>query len=325
MKAIIVHQFGGPQVLQYESNVPVPKVTESGHVLLRVRAAGINPVDTYIRAGTYARKPQLPFIPGADCAGIVEEVGSGVTRFKKGDRVFSGSVLSGSYAEYAVASANTVQPLPNGLTFEQGAAIPVPYYTAYRALCIRARAKPGEVVLVHGASGGVGVAAVQIARAYGMKVFGTAGSQRGLEVAEEAGAHFVFNHNEDSYMEAMKTETERLGGVNVIIENAAHVNLGKDLPLLAKGGRVSIVGSRGPVEVNPRDTMSREADIMGVLLFNASEEETRQTFAAIQGGMEAGWLRPIVGKEFTLKDASHAHQEIIAGKALGKMVLTNRS
>lgn len=321
MKAIRVHQFGGPEVLQYETNVPIPKV-ESGTVLMRVRAVGVNPVETYIRSGAYALKPSLPFIPGRDCAGVVEEVGAGVTKFKKGDRVFSGSVASGAYAEYAVASASVVQPLHDKLSFEQGAALPIPYYTAYRALCIKARAKPGETVLVHGASGGVGVAAVQIARSYGMKVLGTAGSQRGLEVASKAGAHFVFNHAQDNYIEAMKAEAEKLGGINVIIENAAHFNLGKDLTILAKGGRVAVVGSRGPVEVNPRDAMSREAEIIGVMLRSVSEKEEQETYAAVQGGMETGWLQPIIGKEFPLKEAAQAHQEIIAGNALGKMVLT---
>jgi NADPH2:quinone reductase len=320
MKAIRIHQFGGPEVLQYDSSVPVPKV-ESGSVLIRVGAVGVNPVDTYIRAGLYARKPSLPYIPGWDCAGVVEEVGAGVTKFKKGDRVFSGKATSGAYAEYTVALASTVQPLHSKLTFEQGAAIPVPYYTAYRALCIRAQAKPGETVLVHGASGGVGVAAVQIARSYGMNVLGTAGTLRGLEVVTQAGAHHVFNHKQDNYMEAIKTEAEKVGGVNIVIENAAHFNLGKDLPLLASGGRVAVVGSRGPVEVNPRDTMPPETSIMGVMLSSASEEERQQTFAAVQGGMEAGWLQPIVGKEFLLNEAAQAHREIIEGNALGKMVL----
>lgn len=320
MKAIRVHKFGGPEVLKYDTNVPIPK-PDSGTILLRVRAAGINPVDTYIRAGTYARKPSLPYIPGKDCAGIIEEVASDVTTFKKGDRVFSGQALSGSYAEYALVSSDSVQPLPSELSFEQGAAIPVPYYTAYRALFIRGHAKAGETVLVHGASGGVGVAAVQIARAFGMRVLGTAGTQGGMEVVRNAGAHSVFNHNSEGYLEAVKEELAGCQGADVIVENASHVNLGKDLPLLARGGRVSIVGSRGPVEVNPRDVMAREAIIAGVMLFNATEAELRETNAAIQGGMGAGWLRPIVGKEFLLEKASQAHEEIISGSALGKMVL----
>jgi NADPH2:quinone reductase len=259
MKAIRIHHFGGPEVLQYDTNVPIPEVVSSSDVLIRVKAAAVQPVDTYIRAGMYATVPSLPFIPGWDCAGVVEEVGSGVTKFKKGDRVFSGAITSGTYAEYALASGKaTVQPLHDSLSFEQGAGIAGHYFTAYRALCIKAKAKPGESILVHGASGGVGVAAVQMARWYGMKVFGTAGSQGGLEIAKQAGAHFMFNHNEKGYLEVLKTEADKVGGINVTIENAAHFNLGKDLPLLARGGRVAIVGSRGPVEVNPRDAMSRE-------------------------------------------------------------------
>lgn len=133
MKAIRVHQFGGPQALQCDTNVSIPK-PDSSSILLRVKAAGVNPVDTYIRAGAYARTPSLPYIPGSDCAGVVEEVGSEVKGFKKGDRVFAGGVSSGSYAEYAVASADKVYPLSAELSFEQGAALPVPYFTAYRAL-----------------------------------------------------------------------------------------------------------------------------------------------------------------------------------------------
>ena len=155
-----------------------------------------------------------------------------------------------------------------------------------------------------------------------MTVFGTAGSEGGLKVVQQAGAHFVFNHNQEGYMEAVKAEADKLGGVNVIIENAAHFNLGKDLPLLAKGGRVAVVGSRGPVEVNPRDAMSREVDILGVMLATASEDEAQETFAAIQGGMEAGWLQPIVGKKYLLEEAKEAQQELMKSTALGKMVLT---
>lgn len=131
MKAIRVHQFGGPEVLQYEVNAPIPKL-EPGSILLRVKAVGINPVDTYIRSGAYARKPKLPYVPGHDCAGVVEEVGPEVSGFKRGDRVYAGRALSGSYAEYALVSAPDVQPLPAEVSFEQGAAIAVPYYTAYR-------------------------------------------------------------------------------------------------------------------------------------------------------------------------------------------------
>ena len=321
MKAIRVHKFGGPEVLKFETDVPVPKVGDND-VLVRVRAVGVNPVETYIRSGAYARKPQLPFILGNDCAGVVEGVGSKVTSFKQGDHVFTSQSHSGTYAYLTVAPVTKVHPLHKGLSFEQGAALSTPYLTAYRALIVRAAARPGETVLVHGASGGVGVAAIQIARAFGMTVLGTAGTGEGTELVRKAGAHFVFSHRQDGYLDQIK-EASGDNGVDVIIENAAHINLGNDLGLLARGGRVAVVGSRGPVEVNPRDTMSREAAVFGVMLFNSSEKELTEMHAAIQGGMEAGWLRPIVGKKFPLEKASEAHENIITGSgALGKMVLT---
>ena len=321
MKAVRVHEFGGPEVLKYETNVAMPKPAASD-ILICVKSVGINPVETYIRAGTYARKPSLPTILGNDCAGIVEHVGSEVTTFKPGDRVFTSETITGAYAEYTVSPASNVHPLPEALSFSQGAALSTPYLTGYRALIQRGYARPGETVLVHGASGGVGMAAVQFARAYGMRVLGTAGTKEGEQVVGKAGAHAVFNHRNDKYLDDIQQEAGD-GGINVIVENAAHVNLGKDLPLLAKDGRVAVVGSRGPIEINPRDTMSREAIISGVMLFNISPKELSEAHAAIQAGIESGWLRPIVGKEFSLEDVSKAHGDIISGGgALGKTVLT---
>ena len=321
MKAIRVSQFGGPEVLKFEANVPIPKPGNS-EVLIRVHAVGINPVETYIRAGTYARKPKLPFIPGNDCAGVVEDVGSEVTSFKKGDRVFTSSSITGTYAEYTVSLATSIHPLHNDLSYVQGASLPTPYRTAYRALYQRGCGKPGETVLIHGASGGVGVAAVQFARASGMRVIGTAGTDKGVELVKQAGANEVYNHRNSGYLEEIKAATEECG-IDLIVENASHINLGRDLPLLARRGRVVIVGNRGPIEINPRDLMSREAIVSGVLLFGATQEEMREIDAAIQGGMAAGWLRPIAGKQFPLENASEAHVNIISGEgALGKMVLT---
>lgn len=319
MKAIRVHQFGGPEVLKYDSEVPIPKPGKND-VLVRVKSVGINPVETYMRSGAYARKLDLPFTPGGDCAGIVEEVGSQVKSLKKGDRVFTWGTLTGSYAEFTVAASARVQPLNNALSFPQGASLGVPYLTAYRALYHKAGVRPGEVVLVHGASGGVGVAAVQFARASALTVVGTAGTPEGIELVKKAGAHFTFNHRQPDYIEQMQ---KALNGrpIDVIIENASHINLGKDLEILNERGRVVIIGSRGPIEVNPRDVMTRETTITGFILFNAPENEVAESFAAVQGGMEVGWLRPIVGKEFSLEKACDAHEDIINGSgALGKTV-----
>lgn len=321
MKAVRIHQFGGPEVLKYETDVAIPTPGPSD-ILIRVKSVGVNPVETYIRAGTYPRKPTLPAILGNDCAGIVEQTGSDVTTLKPGDRVFASKTSTGAYAEFTVSPSTNVHPLANALNFHEGAALPVPYFTAYRALFHRGLARPGETVLVHGASGGVGVAAIQFARAYGMKVFGTAGTMDGLKIVEKAGANAVFNHRKEDYLDEIKREAGE-EGINVIIENAAHINLGKDLQILANGGRVAVVGSRGPVEVNPRDAMSREAMISGVMLLNSSPNEFSEALAAIQAGIANGWLRPIVGKVFPLQDASKAHFDIIGGNgALGKTVLS---
>src|SRR5580658_3474698 len=163
MKAIRVHEFGGPEVLKYEE-IPTPQ-PEAGQVLVKIRAAGVNPYDTYMRSGTYAIKPPLPYTPGSDAAGLVEAVGAGVTTVKPGDRVYTAKTITGAYAEYTLTLENQVQKLPPNITFDQGAAIWVPYGTAYHALKQEARGRASETVLVHGASGGVGSAAVQIARA----------------------------------------------------------------------------------------------------------------------------------------------------------------
>src|SRR6202048_1893552 len=163
MKVIRVQEFGGPEVLKLQE-APTPK-PGPGEVLVRVHAAGVNPYDTYMRNGTYAVKPPLPYTPGSDAAGVVEAVGEGVTKVKPGARVYTAKTLTGAYAEYALALESQVHPLPPNISFAQGAGVWVPYGTAYHALNQRTKARAGETLLVHGASGGVGLAAVQIARA----------------------------------------------------------------------------------------------------------------------------------------------------------------
>ena len=318
MKAIRVHEFGGPEVLRLEE-VPMSQ-PRAGEVLVRMHAAGVNPVETYIRAGTYARLPELPYTPGNDGAGVVEQVGSDVSEFQPGDRVYTAGSISGTYAEFALCKKEQLHPLPANVSFAQGAAMGTPYATAYRALLQRAGAKRGETVLVHGASGGVGTAAVQLARAQNLRVFGTAGSEGGLKLAREQGAHEVFDHRASEHFEQIMKATGG-HGVDVILEMLANANLGKDLTILAKGGRVVIIGSRGPVEINPRDTMQRDADIRGVILPNTPPAEMASIHAALVAGLENGTLRPVIGKEFLLEDATGAHQAVMGSGALGKIVL----
>jgi NADPH2:quinone reductase len=303
--------------------VPLPKAGP-GQVLVRMHAVGINPVETYIRAGTYARKPALPFTPGNDGAGVVEEVGpplpEAVKNFRTGDRVYTAGSISGTYAEYALCNATQVHPLPAKVSFAQGAAVGTPYATAYRGLWQRAGALPNETVLIHGASGGVGTAAVQLARAGGMRVFGTAGTERGRTLVREQGAHEVFDHGAPDYLaEIMKATSGR--GVDVILEMAAHLNLGHDLTILAPGGRVVVIGNRGRVEIDARETMSRDADIRGMVLPNTPPAELAGLHAALVAGLENGALRPVIGKELSLGEAPQAHRAVMEPGAFGKIVL----
>ncbi|KAL2772360.1 quinone oxidoreductase isoform c [Daubentonia madagascariensis] len=184
-----------------------------------------------------------------------------------------------------------------------------------------ARVKPGETVLVHGASGGVGIATCQIARAYGLKVLGTAGTEEGQKIVLQNGAHEVFNHREINYIDKIKKAVGEKG-IDVIIEMLANVNLSKDLNLLSYGGRVMVVGSRGTIEINPRDTMAKESSIVGVAVFSSTKEEFQQFAAALQAGMEVGWLKPVIGPQYPLEKVAQAHENIIDGSgATGKMIL----
>ena len=318
MKAIRVTEFGPPSVLQV-ADLPDPTPGE-GRVLVRVHAAGVNPVDTYIRSGAYAAKPNLPYTPGSDGAGTVEAVGEGVTGVNVGDRVYLAGSLTGTYAELALCTPAQVHSLPDNVAFAQGAAMNVPYATAYRALFGRAKAIAGETVLVHGASGGVGLAAVQIAAAHGLTVFGTAGTEEGRRTVREQGAHQVFDHHQESYLDEVRAKTGGVG-VDIILEMLANVNLGRDLTALAPGGRVVVIGSRGTVEINPRDAMARDAAILGMVLFNTPPKELAGIHQTLVAGLANGTLRPIVREEIPLAQASLAHERVMESGALGKIVL----
>jgi len=318
MKATRVHEFGGSEVLRLE-DAPTPQ-PGPGEVLVRMHAIGVNPVETYIRAGTYSRKPTLPYTPGNDGSGVLEQLGPEVDEFKVGDRVYTAGSITGTYAEYALCKTAQVHPLPANVSFAQGAGVGTPYATAYRGLFQRGHAKPGETVLVHGASGGVGTAAVQMAHTRGLRVFGTAGSDEGLKLALEQGAHEVFDHREPDHFDKIMNATGG-GGVDVIVELLANVNLGKDLTVLAKGGRVVIIGNRGRVEIDPRDTMQRDADIRGMMLPNTPPGELASIHAALVAGLENGTLRPVIGKQLPLSDAAEAHRAVMESGAMGKIVL----
>jgi NADPH:quinone reductase len=320
MKAIVVREFGAPEVLKHEE-IPTPKPA-AGQVLIRIHAAGVNPYDTYMRTGTYAVKPPLPYTPGSDGAGIVESVGDGVKNLKAGDRVYIAKSVTGAYAEYALALESQAHPLPSKISFAQGAGVWVPYGTAYHALYHSAEVHASETVLIHGASGGVGIAAVQMARALGLTVFGTAGTPKGLDLAKREGAHQVFDHRSAGYTDAILKATGGRG-VDIILEMLANVNLAADLKLLAIRGRIIVIGSRGDVTITPRDLMLRRSSVRAFTLWGITETEEAQIHAGIIAGLDNGTLRPVVGKELPLAEAARAHKEVMEPGAFGKIVLVS--
>lgn len=326
MKAIVVREHGGPEVLKLEE-LPDPKANPD-QVVVRLKAVGVNPVDVYIRTGAYARKPALPFIPGSDAGGEIESVGANVKTYKPGDRVFIHGTAAehthghygGAYAQKAVCNLDHLYKLPANVTFGQGAAMGVPYATAYRALFHKAQTKPGETLLIHGATGGVGLAATQIAHAHGIRVFGTGGSDKGLQSVRESGADAVFNHTTPGYLDEI-TKAAGGKGVDVILEMATHINLDKDLGLLANRGRIVVIGNRGRVEIDARQAMGKDAMIIGMTLFNISDADMASINSYMMAGLANGTLKPVVGKEFPLADAAKAQEAVMAAGAHGKIVL----
>lgn len=318
MKAIRVHQFGEQDVLQYESvDMMLPAANQ---LLIKIKSIGINPVDTYIRSGTHAVRPSLPYTPGFDAAGVIESVGNDVKHFDVGQRVYLSGSITGCYADHALCTEDQVHCLPRSVTYSQGAAVGIPYATAYYALMYRAHAMPGDSVLVHGGSGAVGVAAIQFARAAGMRVIATAGSDAGKTLVREVGAHEVLDHSTPDYLDQIM-ELTCGQGVNVVLEMLANENLDKDLRVLAKQGRIVVIGCRGEVNINPRDIMGRDAAILGMSLFNASDRQKAQIYSAITAGLENEALKPVVGKEFSLSEAAKAHQSVLEPGSYGKIVL----
>lgn len=324
MFGIQVSQYGSEDVLKY-TDLPTPE-PGPGQVRVRIHAVGVNPADTYIRSGGYAfHTPQLPYTPGFDGAGTVEEVGAGVDAVKPGDRVFVAALgtpgCSGTYAELAVVDARAVHPLPETLSFGQGAAVGVPCLTAWRALFQKAGLHAGETVLIHGASGGVGIHATQLAHAAGAIVIGTAGSDTGADLVRAAGAQHVLDHSRPGYLDELTRITDGRGA-SVIIEMLADVNLEEDLKALALYGRVVIVGSRGSLDFNPRLTMVKEATIQGTAIWHATEQEAVDALAGVANGLRDGVIRPVVGEEMPLRDAAEAHRRILEPGSRGKLILT---
>jgi NADPH2:quinone reductase len=318
MRAIIVEKFGGPEVLHFQ-HLPDLKPGPD-QVMVRVHAAGLNPVDGYIRSGNYFRLPPLPYTPGMDGAGLVESVGSQVRGYRKGQRVYLSGSITGTHAELCLCLPSQIHPLPPQISFEEGACLGIPYATANYALFHRASPRRGQTVLVHGATGGVGVAAIQLAKRAGLRVIATGGSETGRIMLKNLGADLIFDHHQPGYHQDI-LECTKNQGVDVILEMLANVNLGRDLPLVAQGGCVVVVGCRGPVQIQPRDLMMREADIRGAMILHAPSGVVARVHSDILSGLTDGTIKPIVRARFELENSQQAAELQSLPGACGKIVL----
>ena len=327
MQAIVVNAFGGPDVL-VEQRVPMPE-PHAGEVRVRLCAAGVNPVETYLRAGQYAQLPELPYVPGNDGAGIVDACGANLPSGAPhvGERVFVAAArarrCTGTYAEFVVCDASAVAPLPDAVPFEQGAGLGTPGLAAADALFVRARVRPGETVLVHGASGGVGILAVQLAHRIGAVVHGTAGDVRGRQLVERLGARRAFDHHAEGYLDEILAATQGRG-VDVVIDMAAQANLMKDAKVAAVRGRIVIVGSRGSLDFDPRALMKADLypdlDVRGMGVNNLHPDELDLVMHALSAALQGG-MRVIVARSFPLEEAADAHRAVAERGKDGKIVL----
>lgn len=322
MKAIRAHSFGGPEVLRLdEIDDPVPMRDE---VVVDVRAAGVNPADTYMRSGTYAIVPDLPYVPGGDAGGVISAVGPEVDSYSVGDRVFVGTALSfnltGCYAEKVKRRVSEVLPLPEGVGFAAAATFGVSYTTAHYALFERGGANAGETVFIHGASGSVGISAVQLAKRAGLTVIGSGGTPRGLELIRAQGADHAVDHNSAGYLADVLRLTGGKGP-DLILEMLANINLAADMDVVANFGRIIVIGNRGEILINPRRAMMKELDIRGIALWNARPEQVGPMMQDILAGVAEGALRPIIGREMKLTEAAAAQVAVLEPGAHGKIVL----
>jgi NADPH2:quinone reductase len=322
MRAVRVKEFGGPENLLIEE-VPLP-VPGDGEVLVKVEAAGVNPIDTYIRSGQRSDLPTLPFTPGIDGAGLIVKAGPHVNAVKEGERVFISGSKSGTYAEYALCAVRDVYPLTMNFAWSEGAAIGVPYRTAYYALHIATRAKGGETLFIHGGSGSVGIAAIQIAKTLGLAVVASAGSASGMQLAKKHGALRTVNHNEKGYIETALGFTANRG-FDIILEMSAHTNLNADIQLLSNGGKVIVIGSRGGIDINARDLMQKNGTLRGMSIMQMSTSEHREIASGLNALVQLGIVQPPLGALIPMKDVADAHRKVLENGKEGKLVLLTRS
>ncbi|MDT8860983.1 NADPH:quinone reductase [Alkalihalobacillus sp. MEB130] len=321
MKAVVYEAYGDPNVLTV-SEVDKPSI-QSNEVLINVKASGVNPVDTYFRKGI-RQVDSFPHIPHFDLAGEVVAVGEDVKEVQVGDRVWATNA-KGASAEFVALDANFVFPLPTDTSFEEGAAIAMPFMTAYLSLFNRGQLKAGETVLIYGGAGAVGHAAIQLAKQAGASVIATASNSEKATIATNAGADDVIIYTKEEVPSRVKDLTQGVG-VSLILDMSFSENMETDLEVIKLGGRIITIGS--PVNNTPpllwRQLNMKHASIIGVLLFTAPKEELIHAGQFISKGLENGELRSHIGRVFSYQEAASAHTSLEKKEYDGRIILNHQ-
>jgi NADPH2:quinone reductase len=322
MKAIMVEEFGEPGVLQHV-DVRRPEPGE-GEALIEVRSAGVNYADTMRRCNQYVEAQNLPFVPGSEVAGIVAEVGEGVENVTAGDRVVT-LLGTGGYAEYAIAPARSLIPLPEGLDFDEAAAVPLQGLTAYHCIKTSGALKEGESVLVHAAAGGVGTLSVQMAKLLGAgTVIATASSEEKLDLARSLGADVLIDYTEEGWPEKVRQATEG-EGADVILEMVGSDFPEKNLQCLNVFGRMVVFGAASRVRgtIVPAALMQRCHAIVGFYLPQVMRRPDLfvPSLQEVLGWISSGNLKLTIGSTYPLAQAAEAHTALEGRKTTGKLIL----
>lgn len=311
MRAASITKQGPPDQLQV-GDLPTPEAG-AGQVLVKIHVSAINPIDTYIRAGSIPFPIEFPYIPGCDFAGTIEAVGEGVTRFKTGDRVWGSNQSlfgrQGTLAEFAAIDAGWVYPIPVKMSFEQAAAGALTGITAHLGLRLHGQLQPGEMVFVNGGTGGVGSMVVQFAKAMGARVITTAGTDEKRQLAKDLGADLVLDYKTADIDQKIQEYASESGGIDLWWETQRQPNLPRVIPMMKKRGRIILMAGRdaqpqfplGPFYVN-------DLKLIGFAMFNASPAEQQECAAEMNNWFHGGKWHPLIGQTFTLDHAAEAHQ-----------------
>jgi NADPH2:quinone reductase len=322
MRAVQITEFGGPDVLKVR-DVQMSK-PEDHQVLIRIEMAGVNFIDIYQRRGTYPVK--LPYVPGLEGSGIVEAVGSEIKNVKPGDRV-AYLHSPGAYAEFAIVNEKYIIPLPDNISFEQGAAFPLQGMTAHYLLHEFRKIKAGETVLIHAAAGGMGLLLVQWAKHLGAKVYGTTSSEEKARKAKDAGADEVILYSKQDFVQEIKCLTNDKG-VDLIIDGVGKTTFSKNLHAAAKRGNIVIFGAAsGPADpIVPNSLMEHSLTISGGSLFNylLTKEEFEMRSQAVIEGIQKGWLKLHIDHVFPLEKTAEAHEKLEGRQTTGKILLSTK-